>query len=198
MRKMVALTHARVGAPRYLRLRALADARGLRLETEGVKVVGAPVGTNAGVRAQVRASVDAWKDDLNLLDQFGEKQVRLALLRHCLGAPQAQYQASIVGEGECDDEYEALDRAVDDRVLELLDWDAPTEDERWRVAEVRRLPTERGGFGIRSVLAEERPRNLIMVLDAAQRYTEQHFPNYPKENAGTYLTDTLSWRARPP
>ena len=198
MRKMVALTHARVGSPRYLRLRALADARGLRLETEGVKVVGAPVGTNAGVRAQVRASVDAWKDDLNLLDQFGEKQVRLALLRHCLGAPQAQYQASIVGEGECDDEYEALDRAVDDRVLELLDWDAPTEDERWRVAEVRRLPTELGGFGIRSVLSEERTSNVIMVLDAAQRYTEQHFPNYPKENGGTYLTDKLSWRARPP
>ena len=123
--------------------------RGLRLVSDGVKVLGGYVGNEEYVSTMVAAAVDDMHSELPALIKNLDPQVAFTLLRYCINS-RLTYLARVMElRPHMVDELRAYDLAVDEALARLAQEPiASVLPFHSRLGVLRSLPLKKGGLGI--------------------------------------------------
>ena len=157
------------------RLRDKAEAHGVKIATEGMTVMGVPVGTDEYIKADLDRRTRSLLHDLSALDYFNVHG-QWALLRMCVNQ-RLVYLQRMLGLQHGGAAFAQYDEEVTSKVLEIMGIHLQQERNqvRERVAALRTLPFDLSGGSMRSIASRHtRVKMLYLCRDNIARFLESH------------------------
>ena len=111
---------------------------------QGVGLLGGPIGDVAFTGEFFAAKVETMKGPLDALCKLGSKQVKLALLRACLGLPKIQFNLRTCPPSSIEGGIGTYDALVGEVLVDIVGPEAATQATRAVIG----LPLKLGGMGI--------------------------------------------------
>ncbi len=111
--------------------------------TEGVKLLGCPIGSADFVKSSISKTVKSIETTLNAVADIGDPQTELLLLRACVGYPKIVFHTRCSPTENIKEGIKIFDRNIYDSINRIVGANlSQAEREFWS------LPISRGGFGI--------------------------------------------------
>ena len=159
--------------------------------SDGITVLGAPVGWREFVREKVVAKIEKVRQVTELLPHLREPHLEFVLLRSCLSLPKVMFLLRALDTTEHRDllgTFDSITRGALSRIL-----GSPVTDDQWAQA---KLPVAMGGLGLRAAgdhASVAHATSLLsshsMILKLLKRSEEDNLPNLPQ-----LLLDDISAR----
>ena len=156
-------------------LREKAEAHGIKIVTEGMVVMGVPVGTDDYIRDDLQKRVGDLQRDLEALDYF-TVHGQWALLRMCVNQ-RPVYLQRMLGLQHGTEAFARFDAEVTDKLLSIMGVHLADQRDnvRRRVAALRSLPLNLSGGAMRSIASEPtRAKMLYLCRDNIARFFKRH------------------------
>ena len=157
------------------RLRDKAEAHGIKIVTEGMVIMGVPVGTDTFIWEDLQKRIGDLLRDLVALDYF-TTHGQWALLRMCVNQ-RPVYLQRMLGLQHGTEAFARFDGAVTDKLLGIMGVHLPGECDRARerVAALRSLPLNLSGGAMRSIASTHtRTRMLYLCRDSIARFFKRY------------------------
>ena len=164
----------------------------VRIQEEGVILLGTPLGSEEFVGREVEKKVEKVKNITELLPQLKDPHTEFVLLRSCLALPKLSFLLRTTNTSSHTNHLQEFDRVTREGLIRILG--TPLGDRAWQQA---KLPVAMGGMGLRgaedhssaayaaSVVAS---RPLTRLLLHAGRYTDQE----PRLTLPVQLVESLA------
>jgi hypothetical protein len=132
----------------------LAQLDGVQEATEGVVLLGVPLGDEGFVRTHIQEAFEQFAAGLEELEQLDEPQIAMTLMRECVVHRPGFLTRMVDPSAELTAAAEGFDRRVWETVRRILGQASPIglaeEDSDWVAQEVTHFPVRMGGLGLRS------------------------------------------------
>ena len=174
------------------RLQEKAETHGIKIVTEGMVIMGVPVGTDTFIWNDLQKRIDSLLRDLVALDYF-TAHGQWALLRMCVNQ-RPVYLQRMLGLQHGTEAFVRFDGAVTDKLLGIMGIHLPSERDRARerVAALRSLPLNLSGGAMRSIASEHtRAKMLYLCRDNIARF----FKRYAERDGPLGEIMRRQWRA---
>ena len=114
----------------------------LRRTSEGIKLLGSPIGSHAFIRESVSKTILSIRKILDSVAELGDPQTEALLIRACVGFPKIVFHMRCNAASVISEELDEFDRLVDTALMRIIGKNL-SADER----QLASLPIRSGGYG---------------------------------------------------